>query len=75
MISSTFQGRFNFQGLFKKALKIQVLYKPVRALDKQHFSVKILIFSYPSVLTYHVGAQKNHLIETILLSTHKICFG
>ena len=25
--SSTFQGRFNFHGLFKKALKIQVLFK------------------------------------------------
>ena len=24
---------------------------------------------------YMLGAQKNHLIETILLSTHNICFG
>ena len=30
----------------------------------------MLIFSYPSVLTYDLGAQKNHLIETVLLSTH-----
>ena len=30
--SSTFQGKFNFQGLFKKALYIQVLYKPVQTL-------------------------------------------
>ena len=33
------------------------------------------IFSYPSVLTYVLGAQKNRLIETLLLGTHNICFG
>ena len=33
------------------------------------------MFSYPSVLTYVLGAQKNRLIETVLLSTHNICFG
>ena len=32
------------------------------------------IFSYPSVFTYVLGAQKNRLIETVLLSTHNICF-
>ena len=26
-------------------------------------------------LLYALGAQKNHLIETVLLSTHSICFG
>ena len=31
--------------------------------------------SYPLVLTYVLGAQKNRLIETVLLSTHNICFG
>ena len=45
------------------------------SLDKQNFSVKLLIFSCPSVLTYVLGAQKNRLIETVLLSTHNICFG
>ena len=35
----------------------------------------MLIFPYPSVLTYVLGAQKNRLIETVLLSTHNICFG
>ena len=39
------------------------------------FSVKLSIFSYSSVLTFVLGAQKNRLIETVLLSTHKICFG
>ena len=33
------------------------------------------MFSYRSVKTYVLGAQKNRLIETILLSTHNICFG
>ena len=33
------------------------------------------IFSYQSVLTYVLGAQKNRLIETVLLCTHNICFG
>ena len=27
-----------------------------------------------SVFTYVLGAQKNRLIETVLLSTHNICF-
>ena len=31
--SSTFQGKFNFQGLFKTVLYIQVLFKPVRTLS------------------------------------------
>ena len=31
--SSTFQGKFNFQGLFKITLYTQVLFKPVRTLD------------------------------------------
>ena len=38
----------------------------------QHKNVKI---SYQSVITYVLGAQKNLLIETVLLNTHNICFG
>ena len=41
--------------------------------DKEKLSVKLLISSFPSVLTFVLGAQKNPLIETILLSTHNIC--
>ena len=37
-------------------------------------SVRLSIFSYPSVSTYVLGAQKNHLYEIVLLSTHNICF-
>ena len=38
------------------------------------FSVKLQIFSYPSVLSFVLGVQKNRLNETVLLSTHNICF-
>ena len=31
----TFQGKFNFQGLFKTVLYIQVFFKPVLTLSKQ----------------------------------------
>ena len=33
--SSTFQGKLNFQGLFKTVLYIQVLFKPVRTLTQR----------------------------------------
>ena len=36
------------------------------------FSVKLRLFSYPSVYKYVLGAQKNSLIKTVLLSTHNI---
>ena len=42
---------------------------------RKDLGIKLLIFSYPSDLTYVVGAQKNRLIETVLLSTHNISFG
>ena len=32
-------------------------------------------FSWRFRLTYVLGAQKNRLIETVLLSTHNICLG
>ena len=35
---------------------------------------KIANISYPSVLTQVLGNRKNRLIETVLLSTHNICF-
>ena len=58
-------------GLVPVVPKINVI-----GLDKHNFfSVQLLIFSYPSILSYVLGAQKNCLIETVLLSTHNICFG
>ena len=46
-----------------------------RFRNTQFLSVKLLIFSYPSVLTCVLAAQKNRLSETVLLSTGNICFG
>ena len=43
--------------------------------DKQNFSVKLRLFSYPSFKTCVLGVQKSRLTETVLLSTHNICFG
>ena len=45
--------------------------KEINLLNK----IKSRLFSYPSVLTYVLGAQKNCLIETVLLSTNNIYFG
>ena len=42
--SSTFQGIFNFQVLFKKALYIQVLFKPVQTLSLFHWLNKSASF-------------------------------
>ena len=38
-------------------------------------SVKMFIFSYLVVVTYVLGAQKSHRIDTVLLSAHNIGFG
>ena len=38
-------------------------------------SVKLLFIPYPSIHTCVLGTQTNRLIETVLLSTHNICFG
>ena len=43
--------------------------------DKDFISVKLLFFSCQSIYTCVLGAQKNRLIETVLLSTNNICFG
>ena len=51
------------------------LIKDIIGLDMQFFLTKLKLFSYQSVEAYILGAQKNRLIETVLLSTHNICFG
>ena len=48
--------------------------KSVSWLRKTKFLSVKLIFFYPSVSTYVLGAQKNFLSEMVLLSTHSICF-
>ena len=44
-------------------------------LKAKFFSLNLLLFSYPSIFTCVLDAQKNLLIETVLLSIHNICFG
>ena len=44
-------------------------------VKQKNVSVKLRLFSYPSVKTCVLCAQKNHLIETFFLSAHNICFG
>ena len=40
------------------------------------FECKIVFFfTYHLSKKYVLGAQHNHLIKTVLLSTHNICFG
>ena len=60
-----------------KRVQQVIIEAPIEAsigLDKQKLTLKFEMFSYTSVLTYVLGAQKNRLIETVLLSTHSLCF-
>ena len=50
--SSTFQGTFNFQGLYKKALYIQALFKPVQTLSPSSISASISLLSPVSEKMY-----------------------
>ena len=59
------------KNLFRGFPEYKGLKYRVTGLDKQKCSV----FSYPSILTYVLGAQKNPVIEMVLLSIHNICFG
>ena len=52
--SSTFQGKFNFQGLFKTVLYIiQVLFKPVRTLNKDINQAYMNIFPVNPGVEFH----------------------
>ena len=55
--------------------KLICLSKHAQVKINKKFSVKLYKFSYPSILTYVLDAQKDSLNETVLLSTHSICFG
>ena len=44
-------------------------------LDNKKFHPKIVSIFLHIILAYVLGAQNNRLIETVLLSTHNICFG
>ena len=49
----------------KERVKIQI---------RKLFECKIVIDFIPINLNMCFGAHKNHLIEMVLLNTHKICF-
>ena len=56
--------------------KLSGMNQYVNGLVKKNSVTCILqIFSYSSVVTYVLGAQKSRLIEMVFLSTHNICFG
>ena len=46
-----------------------------RASLAKTFSVKLVLSTYLSFETCVLGDQTSRLIETVLLSTHNICFG
>ena len=50
------------------------LYLNIQVQLCKFFSVKLFLFFF-LVLTCVLGAQKNLLNETVLLSTNNICFG
>ena len=60
--SSTFQGKFNFQGLFKtvRDLYIQVLFKPVRTLIAQDWKIYIEYVKAYRQKTYSIFALINY---------------
>ena len=63
--SSTFQGKFNFQGLFETVLYIQVLFKPVGTLafdcpKEMLFSSKFSESFFSLIKTFHTfGVSSN----------------
>ena len=66
--SSTFQGKFYFQGLFKTVLYIQILFKPVRTLIKAFFGFdswfkQYFICNLTSILQY-----KNIMVQDLTVS-------
>ena len=46
--------------------------KPITELFKRKV---VILLGGLLIYKYVLGAQKNRLIETVLLSTHSICFG
>ena len=63
-----FNNRHNCQLIYHSMWSKQHSY------HNQKLERKMWIFSYPYLLTYVLGDQKNCLIEMVLLSTNKICY-
>ena len=51
-----------------------ILYDITLVELSKSFDLKNVNIFLPISFTYVLGAQKNRLIETVLLSTHNICF-
>ena len=52
-----------------------MIYKSFGIFTRIIKAPKIALISFPTNLNMCLGAQKNRIIETVLLSTHNICFG
>ena len=77
LVETPFIGPGPFPKNAMRALVLKQLFwdrEPKGQLRKNNLR-KLRLFSYPSVETCVLGAQKNRLIATVLLSTHNICFG
>ena len=61
--------------IFNRYLYKKQLNSENTGLDKQKFQRKIVNIFLPINFNICFGAQKNRLIETVLLSTNNICFG
>ena len=59
----------------KTQMKCHIIGGHIGLKINKTFEHKIVKMFLPISLTYVLGAPKNHLIETVLLSTHNICFG
>ena len=44
-------------------------------LSELALSLVTINTTFERKITYVLGAQKNHLIDTVILSTHNLCFG
>ena len=67
-ISKLHMMHFCREDLFLSLQTVHTVY-----INKKFQHKIVNIFS--QLLAYVLGAQKNRLIETVLLSTHNICFG
>ena len=64
---STFQGNFNFQGLFNTVLYIQVFFKHVRTLLQPFISLSLKLPTLPQIfLLSKVLCVNSHLFQNLL---------
>ena len=54
---------------------LEALEFDIGPVKQKNVSVKLGLFSYPSIQTCALGAQKNRHNGKVLLCTYNICFG